>query len=91
MALCYVSPSAVASLTFGDGYPGAEDLLGPYALAMLVLAVASVPRLYRLAWARHGWPACASPLRRRRPMVMWVLRGLPPGGDLDHGRRRRWS
>ena len=65
MALCYVSPSFVAALTFGDGYPGAEVYRGSRpghagaGAGQRDLATGS-------PWARRWWPGGASPLRRCR-------------------------
>jgi O-antigen/teichoic acid export membrane protein len=71
---CYAAPSAVAALTFGDGYPGAEDLLGPYAIAMLVMAAASVLGLYNLALGRWDVAAVCLALAPAQAAVMWLVR-----------------
>jgi hypothetical protein len=73
----YASPSLVAAVTYGDGYPGADDLLGLYALAMLVLALASVTALYRLSLGLGvvAWGCLA--LGPLQAAVMWTLRDDP--------------
>ena len=71
---CYAVPSAVAALTFGDGYPGAEDLLGPYAIAMLVMAVASVLGLYNLALGHWDVAVVCLALAPAQAAVMWLVR-----------------
>lgn len=60
-AAAYAAPSLVAALTVGGEFAGAEPLFGPYALAMLTYAVASIIVLYLLALnrARTAWATLA--------------------------------
>jgi O-antigen/teichoic acid export membrane protein len=47
--IAYLAPGVVAALTVGGGYPGAEDLFGPYAVAMTGFALVNVVGAYSLA------------------------------------------
>jgi O-antigen/teichoic acid export membrane protein len=83
---CAVVPGLVATLTFGDGYPGAEDLLWQYALATFVLSIAQVYALYTLAagsniaaWTCPVLALVQMPLlwaaRHDPEMVIWTMTG----------------
>ena len=56
-ALAFLGPGPIRNILGGSSYAGADGLLGPYGLAMTLLAVASVTGSYLVAlnWERVGW------------------------------------
>lgn len=72
LAACVVAPGLVASVTFGSGYPAAEDLLWRYALAITMVSLAQVHALYRLATGSSiaAW-ACPAVAVLQLPFLWW--------------------
>lgn len=74
---CWLAPSSVAAVTYGPGYPGAQNLLLPYSIAMLIFALASVQVLYALTLG-HDFGAWACLIGAGlQAAAMWLARHDP--------------